>query len=91
MAGLVVVVAAESIFLTDATKMLFTMISDRYLKRERAKGRAEERQVGWNGTSGGRPLRLPARSLPNWSRRPPTLTEAGKLGLSSFPNQERER
>jgi hypothetical protein len=43
MAGLVVVVAAESIFLTDVTKMLFTMISDRYLKRERAKGRAEER------------------------------------------------
>jgi hypothetical protein len=50
MAGLVVVVAAESIFLTDATKMLFTMISDRYLKRECAKGRAEERQVWmeWN-------------------------------------------
>ena len=50
MAGLIIVVAAESIFLTDVTKMLFTMISDRYLKRERAKGRAEEHQVWmeWN-------------------------------------------
>jgi hypothetical protein len=28
MAGLIILVAAESIFLTDVTKMLFTMISD---------------------------------------------------------------
>jgi len=50
MAGLIILVAAESIFLTDVTKMLFTMISDRYLRRERAKGRAEERQrwEEWN-------------------------------------------
>ncbi len=50
MAGLIILVAAESIFLTDVTKMLFTMISDRYLRRERAKGRAEERQKWeeWN-------------------------------------------
>ena len=41
MAGLVILVAAESIFLTDVTKMLFTMISDSYLKRQRAKGREE--------------------------------------------------
>ena len=41
MAGLIILVAAESIFLTDVTKMLFTMISDRYLKRQRAKGIAE--------------------------------------------------
>ena len=50
MAGLIILVAAESTFLTDVTKMLFTMISDRYLRRERAKGRAEERQrwEEWN-------------------------------------------
>ena len=58
MAGLIILVAAESIFLTDVTKMLFTMISDRYLKRQHAKGvaegevrgRAEERQrwAEWN-------------------------------------------
>ena len=41
MAGLIILVAAESIFLTDVTKMLFTMISDRYLRRQRAKGREE--------------------------------------------------
>ena len=41
MAGLIILVAAESIFLTDVTKMLFTMISDRYLKRQHAKGVAE--------------------------------------------------
>ena len=41
MAGLIILVAAESIFLTDVTKMLFTIISDRYLKRQRAKGIAE--------------------------------------------------
>ena len=41
MAGLVILVVAESIFLTDVTKMLFTMISDRYLRRQRAKGREE--------------------------------------------------
>ena len=38
MAGLIILVAAESIFLTDVTKMLFTMISDRYLKRQYSKG-----------------------------------------------------
>ena len=50
MAGLIILVAAESIFLTDVTKMLFTMISDRYLRRERSKGRAEEhrRWEEWN-------------------------------------------
>ena len=58
MAGLIILVAAESIFLTDVTKMLFTMISEKYLKRRReqghaegrAKGLAEERQrwVEWN-------------------------------------------
>ena len=62
MAGLIILVAAESIFLTDVTKMLFTVISDRYLKRQHAKGvaeglaegitegRTEERQrwVEWN-------------------------------------------
>ena len=50
MAGLVVVVAAESIFLTDVIKMLFTMISDRYLKRERAKGSLEthKKWEEWN-------------------------------------------
>ena len=41
MAGLVILTAAESIFLTDITKMLFTIISDKYLKRQRAKGREE--------------------------------------------------
>ena len=41
MAGLIILVAAESILLTDVTKMLFTMISDRYLKRQHAKGIAE--------------------------------------------------
>ena len=54
MAGLIILVAAESIFLTDVTKMLFTMISEKYLKRRReqghAEGLAEERQrwVEWN-------------------------------------------
>ena len=58
MAGLIILVAAESIFLTDVTKMLFTMISDRYLRRQHAKGvaegltegRTEERQrwLEWN-------------------------------------------
>ena len=50
MAGLIILVAAESIFLTDVTKMLFTMISDRYLKRQRAKGRVEthEKWEEWN-------------------------------------------
>ena len=50
MAGLIILVAAESIFLTDVTKMLFTMISDKYLKRQHAKGVAEERQrwEEWN-------------------------------------------
>ena len=41
MAGLVILTAAESIFLTDISKMLFTIISDKYLKRQRAKGREE--------------------------------------------------
>ena len=41
MAGLVILTAAESIFLTDVTKMLFTIISDKYLKRQRAKGKEE--------------------------------------------------
>ena len=58
MAGLVILVAAESIFLTDVTKMLFTMISEKYLNRRekigeergRAEGLAEERGrwVEWN-------------------------------------------
>ena len=54
MAGLIILVAAESIFLTDVTKMLFTMISEKYLKRQReqghAEGLAEERQrwEEWN-------------------------------------------
>ena len=50
MAGLVILVAAESIFLTDVTKMLFTMISEKYLKRQRERGQAEERRrwVEWN-------------------------------------------
>ena len=58
MAGLIILVAAESIFLKDVTKMLFTMISDRYLRRQHAKGvaegltegRTEERQrwLEWN-------------------------------------------
>ena len=50
MAGLIILVAAESIFLTDVTKMLFTMISDRYLRRERAKGRVEAHKQwrDWN-------------------------------------------
>ena len=58
MAGLIILVAAESIFLTDVTKMLFTMISEKYLNRRekigeergRAEGLAEERQrwVEWN-------------------------------------------
>ncbi len=54
MVGLIILVAAESIFLTDMTKMLFTMISDRYLQRQRARGvaegRAEERRKWeeWN-------------------------------------------
>ena len=41
MAGLVILTAAESIFLTDVTKMLFTIISDKYLKRQRTIGREE--------------------------------------------------
>ena len=41
MAGLVILTAAESIFLTDISKMLFAIISDKYLKRQRAKGREE--------------------------------------------------
>ena len=58
MAPLIVLVAAESIFLTDVSKMLFTVISEKYLKRRRAEGHAEglaeghakERQKweGWN-------------------------------------------
>ena len=50
MAGLIILVAAESIFLTDVTKMLFTMISEKYLKRQRERGQAEERRrwVEWN-------------------------------------------
>ena len=54
MAGLIILVAAESIFLTDVTKMLFTMISDRYLQRQRARGReegfaeAQEKWEEWN-------------------------------------------
>ena len=58
MAGLIILVAAESIFLTDVTKMLFTMISEKYLnqrekigeERGRAEGLAEERQrwMEWN-------------------------------------------
>ena len=47
MAGLIILVAAESIFLTDVTKMLFTMISDRYLQRQRARGREEGREEGF--------------------------------------------
>ena len=47
MAGLIILVAAESIFLTDVTKMLFTMISDRYLRRQRARGREEGRAEGF--------------------------------------------
>ena len=46
MAGLVIIVAAESIFLTDVTKMLFTMISEKYLKRRREQGHAEGRAEG---------------------------------------------
>ncbi len=46
MAGLVVVVAAESIFLTDVTKMLFTMISEKYLNRREERGRTEGRTEG---------------------------------------------
>lgn len=58
MAGLIILVAAESIFLTDVTKMLFTVISEKYLNRReklgeergRAEGHAEERQMWmeWN-------------------------------------------
>ena len=62
MAGLIILVAAESIFLTDVTKMLFTMISEKYLNRREkigeergraeglAEGHAEERQMWmeWN-------------------------------------------
>lgn len=58
MAGLIILVAAESIFLTDVTKMLFTVISEKYLNRRekigeergRTEGLAEERQrwVEWN-------------------------------------------
>ena len=58
MAGLIILVAAESIFLTDVTKMLFTMISEKYLNRRekigeergRAEGLAKERGrwVEWN-------------------------------------------
>ena len=58
MAGLVILVAAESILLTDVTKMLFTMISEKYLKRQRELGHAEghvegqteerRRWVEWN-------------------------------------------
>ncbi len=54
MAGLTIIVAAESILLTDVTKMLFSMISDKYLKRQRTKGRAEgsvatqQRWEEWN-------------------------------------------
>ena len=58
MAGLVILVAAESILLTDVTKMLFTMISEKYLKRQREQGHAEghaeglteerQRWVEWN-------------------------------------------
>lgn len=72
MAGMVILVAAESIFLTDVTKMLFTMISDRYLRRERAKGRAEERQKWeeWNdrrmaAKEAGQPFDEPPPSHPN--------------------------
>ena len=47
MAGLIILVAAESIFLTDVTNMLFTMISDRYLQRQRARGREEGHAQGF--------------------------------------------
>ena len=47
MAGLIILVAAESIFLTDVTKMLFTMISDRYLQRQRTRGREEGHTQGF--------------------------------------------
>ena len=47
MAGLIILVAAESIFLTDVTKMLFTLISDRYLQRQRARGREEGHAEGF--------------------------------------------
>lgn len=46
MAGLIILVAAESIFLTDVTKMLFTMISEKYLKRQREQGHAEGHAEG---------------------------------------------
>ena len=58
MSGLVLLVAADSIFLTDVLKMLFTLISEKYLNRReklgeergRAAGLAEERGrwVDWN-------------------------------------------
>ena len=54
MAGLIIVAAAESILLTDVTKMLFTVISEKYLNRREKvgeqRGRAEERQrwEEWN-------------------------------------------
>ncbi len=54
MSGLILLVAADSIFITDIIKMLFTLISEKYLnrreKRGRAEGSAEERKrwVGWN-------------------------------------------
>lgn len=72
MAGLVILVAAESIFLTDVTKMLFTMISEKYLKRQRERGQAEERRrwVEWNerrmaAKEAGQPFDEPPPSHPN--------------------------
>ena len=75
MAGLIILVAAESIFLTDVTKMLFTMISDRYLRRQRARGREEgrveerRRWEEWNerrmaAEAAGEEFREPPPSLP---------------------------
>lgn len=58
MSGLILLVAADSIFLTDVLKMLFTMISEKYLNRRekigeergRAEGSIEEfrRWTEWN-------------------------------------------
>ena len=58
MSGLILLVAADSILLTDVFKMLFTLISEKYLNRReklgeqrgRAAGSAEERKkwLDWN-------------------------------------------
>ena len=90
MAGLIILVAAESIFLTDVTKMLFTMISEKYLNRREKIGEERGRAEGLaEGLSEGRTegLAKERQRWVEWNERRVAAESAGEMFDEPAPPQ----